>query len=99
MPPTHRRIEIEDTVAWSGKALASQIQEEVVLMNLERGYYYSLDDIGSDIWHSLEQPVSVASLCQSLAAKYNAEAATVTADVLTLLNKLLEHDLIAIMGG
>jgi hypothetical protein len=99
MPPTHRRIEIEDTVTWSGKALASQIREEVVLMNLERGYYYSLDDIGSEIWRSLEQPVSVASLCQSLAAKYHAELSTVTTDVLVLLNKLLEHDLISVVEG
>jgi hypothetical protein len=99
MPPAHHRIEIEDTVAWSGKALASQISEEVVLMNLERGYYYSLDDIGSEIWRRLEQPVSVATLCQSLTAKYHAEAATVTADVLTLLNKLLEHDLISVVEG
>jgi len=99
MPPAHQGIEIEDTVTWNGKALASEIGGEVVLMNLERGYYYSLDDIGSEIWRSLEHPVSVASLCQSLAAKYHAELSTVTADVLTLLNKLLEHDLISVVGG
>jgi hypothetical protein len=68
-------------------------------MNIDRGHFYSLDDIGSEIWRSLENPVPVASLCQSLAAKYHAETATVAADVLALLNKLLEHDLIVVVGG
>ena len=99
MPPAHQGIEIEDTVTWNGKALASEIGGEVVLMNLERGYYYSLDDIGSEIWRSLEQPVSVASLCQSLAAKYHAESATVSSDVLAFLNNLHEQELIVVVGG
>ncbi|MGA2046260.1 MAG: PqqD family protein [Terracidiphilus sp.] len=99
MPPIQQRVETRDTVAWSAKPLASEIGGEVVLMNMERGYYYSLDDIGSEIWRSLQLPVSVASLCQSLAAKYHTELATVTADVLLLLNKLLEHELIRVVEG
>lgn len=99
MSPARRRIEMEVTVAWSGKPLASEIGGEVVLMNLDRGCYYSLDDIGSEIWRILEQPVSVASLCQTLAARYHAEAATVNDDVLALLNRLLEHDLISVVEG
>jgi hypothetical protein len=99
MPPVHQHVDLEDTVVWSGKPLASEICGEVVLMNMDRGFFYSLDDIGSEIWRSLGEPVSVASLCQSLAAKYHAETATVTADVLALLNKLLDHELIVVLGG
>jgi hypothetical protein len=99
MPPAHQRIEMEDTVAWSGKPLASEIGGEVVLMNIELGHYYNMDDIGSEIWRSLEQPVSVASLCDFFAAKYHADLATVSVDVLAFLNKLLEQELIAVVGG
>ncbi len=97
MSPAHQCLSPEDTIAWSGKQLASEIGDEVVLLNIELGRYYSLDDIGSNIWRSLEQPIKVDALCQSLAAKYSADPATVSADVLVLLNKLLEQELIAIV--
>jgi hypothetical protein len=99
MPSAHQDINSRDKITWSGKQLASEVGGEVVLMNFELGRYYSLDDIGSDIWRTLEQPVIVETLCNSLAAKYKGNAETVTADVLDLLNKLLEQELITVVEG
>jgi hypothetical protein len=97
MPTPNTLISLGDTVQWSGKQLASEIDGEVVLMNLERGHYYSLDNIGSDIWNTIEQPTNVNALCDTLAKKYSGNPATITADVLVLLNQMLEQQLITVL--
>jgi len=42
----------------SEEVLSSKIDEEVVLMSIEAGYYFTLDPIGSRIWELLsEKPI------------------------------------------
>jgi Coenzyme PQQ synthesis protein D (PqqD) len=96
MISTQQTISSENTVAWSGKQLAAEIHNEVVLMDVERGCYYGLDDIGSEIWRAVENPVAVHSLCQSLAEKYKADPAIIASDVLTLLNNMHARELIVV---
>jgi len=93
-----KSVNLDDTIEWSSKHLASEIDNEVVLMNIDRGHYYSLDDIGSQIWRAIEHPIAIRELCRALAAEYSADLATVTADVLDLLRKMLEQDLITVVG-
>jgi len=89
---------LSDTVGWSSKQMASEINGEVVLLNIGLGRYYSLNDIGSRIWRMLETPRKVEDLCHLLTAKYKAESITVTSDVLALLNKLREEQLIDVVN-
>ena len=74
--------------------LAAEVSGEVVLMSLERGHYYGLDDIGSHIWSQIAQPVRVADLVARLAADYDGDPAVIESDVLDLLNRLLDHGLL-----
>jgi len=96
MISTPQTISLENTVAWSGKQLAAEIHNEVVLMDVERGCYYGLDEIGSEIWRAVENPLAVHSLCQSLTKKYKADPAIVASDVLTLLNNMYARELIVV---
>jgi hypothetical protein len=99
MPSIQESVTLGDTITWSGKQLSTEIGDDVVLMNIDLGRYYSLDDIGSEIWNQVEKPVLVSTLCQALAEKYKADATTVATDVLALLNKLLEQQLIVVVGA
>jgi hypothetical protein len=94
MIQARQEISRTDVVTWSGKQLAAQIDDEVVLMNIEMGKYYGLDDIGSKIWCALEKPTPVDQLCLLLARQYEASFETIEKDVLVLLNKLQEQQLI-----
>lgn len=74
--------------------LSNQVDNEVVMMHFERGQYYGLDPIGSDIWNRLAQPLRVGDLCDQLIAHYNADPETCTADVLDLLADMESEALI-----
>lgn len=74
--------------------LETEVGGEIVLMSVERGSYYGLDPVGSDIWRQLGQPVRVAQLCQQLLQRYDDDPATVLGDVIDLLSRLSTEGLI-----
>jgi hypothetical protein len=61
-------------------------------MSIEQGRYIDLDGIGSDICKRIEPPCSFATLIKGLAADYEADRATIKADVENLLLQMVEQD-------
>lgn len=76
--------------------LEAEVNGEVVLMSIERGTYYGLDEIGSDIWHRLAEPTRFADLCRALAGSYDAAPDVIARDVEALLVELRDQGLIRI---
>lgn len=76
--------------------LTSGIDDELVMMNVESGHYFSLDAIGHDIWNRLEQPVRVGNLCVALEQAYAARLDVITADVLRLLDSMVGEGLVKV---
>jgi hypothetical protein len=75
--------------------MSSPVDDELVMMDLERGVYYSLDRVGADIWSRLAEPQAVAALCAQLMQKYEVDQATCEADVLAVLNEMAANGLLA----
>lgn len=84
----------ETVLCRSARPLAAEVDGEVVLMSVEHGKYYGLDDIGSDIWRRLEQPLRIADLVAALSADYDGEATVIERDVLELFARLLDDGLV-----
>lgn len=74
--------------------LAAEVDGEIVMMSIEQGRYFGLDDIGSDIWKRIERPCSFATLVDGLAADYDADRGTIAADVTALLTRMAEQDVV-----
>lgn len=87
-------ITLNSTVVRSSDVMASAVDNELVMMDIERGVYYSLDQIGTDIWNRIAEPVTVADLCAQLVQHYEVDPATCEADVLALLNDMAHNGLL-----
>jgi hypothetical protein len=81
-------------ISRSPSVLAAEVDGEIVMMSIEQGRYFGLDDIGSDIWKRIEQPCSFAALVDGLVADYDAERGTIAADVTALLARMAEQDVV-----
>src|SRR5258708_26688022 len=81
-------------VSRSPTVLTAEVDGEIVMMSIERGRYFGLDDIGSDIWKRIEPPCSFATLIDALAADYEADRATIATDVQNLLRRMVEQDVV-----
>jgi hypothetical protein len=81
-------------VARSDGVVDAEIDNEIVVLNIERGTTYSLNQVGSRIWRLLEPPIRVSALCETLLTEYNVEPDVCESEVINLLEKLLSEGLI-----
>ena len=81
-------------ISRSPSVLTAEVDGEIVMMSIEQGRYFGLDDIGSDIWKRIEPPCSFAALIDGLAADYEADRAAIAADVQALLDRMAEQDVV-----
>jgi hypothetical protein len=79
-------------VSHSPAVLTAEVDGEIVMMSIEHGCYFGLNDIASDIWKRIEPPCSFAALVHGLAADYEADRQTIAADVRVLLERMAAHD-------
>jgi len=50
--------------------IAADVGNKHVVMNVEKGIYLGLDDVGKGIWERLEEPQTIATLCERLRMAY-----------------------------
>lgn len=87
-------ITLESVVRRSSDVIASQVENELVMMDIDRGMYYALNAVGADIWERLAEPQTVADLCAQLQRVYAVDRATCEADVLAVLNEMAGNGLL-----
>ena len=89
---------IADTtlISRSSSVLTAEVDGEIVMMSIEQGRYFGLDDIGSDIWKRLDEPCSFAALVDRLTVDYDADRTTIAADVQDLLRLMAEQDVVTL---
>jgi Coenzyme PQQ synthesis protein D (PqqD) len=88
-------ITLNSTVVRASDVMASPVDNELVMMDIERGVYYSLDRVGADIWKRLAEPLRVADLCDQLMQEYEVDRTTCETDVLAVLNEMAADGLLA----
>lgn len=76
--------------------VTSNIDGEVVMMSVENGEYYGLDEIGTRIWDLLENSLSVNELVDKLTEEFEVEKDDCTRDTLDFLNDLLARNLLVV---
>ena len=80
----------------SGNFLMSVIDNEAVILGIENGTYIGLNEMGTEIWSRLEEPIRVSNLIETLVTLYDEDEAVIKVQVMEFLNDLLEKSLIAI---
>jgi hypothetical protein len=91
-------ISTESIVNWIEGIVASDIDNEKVMMSVEKGNYYGLDPIGSRIWDLMGKPVKVADLIDTLLLKYDVERETCKQDVIVFLEELRKEGILQVEG-
>ncbi len=89
-------INSESVISKNPQIISSKMDDEVVMMSVEKGNYYGLNRVGSEIWEKLTEPVTVAGLCDKLMQEFNVEKEQCEREVITYLDKLVSEGLILV---
>ena len=82
------------------KNLASQaIDDDLVILNLERDNYIGLDSIGRRIWELIESPRRIDDLCRQLVSEYEGPPEQIAADALHFLEELEREKMLDVVDG
>lgn len=72
----------------------SQIGEEVVMLDMESGFYFGLNSVASVIWGLLVEGIGFETLIDQLMAQFDVERSVCEADTRELLDQMLEKNII-----
>ncbi|QDX25126.1 PqqD family protein [Sphingomonas suaedae] len=72
----------------SPTAMSSELPDGFVIMDIESGHYFSLNETGSAIWGALENPVTEGEIVDRLCERFDIPADTCRAKVADFLDRL-----------
>jgi hypothetical protein len=78
------------------RVLAQEAAGETMLLDLDGGTYFALNEVGARVWELCDGVQSIADITSVLAAEYEAPEDVITRDVLELLDALRVERLVAL---
>ena len=78
--------------------LAQRVVTETVLVDLIKGNYYELNEIGTEIFRALQQKTDLPSLVDSILERYQVDRPTLERDLAQLLTELQNEGLVNRQG-
>jgi hypothetical protein len=93
-----KMLQLSTVVKRSTQQVACNLNDEVALLQLDSALYFGLRGVGAQIWSSLEQPRSIADICNDVVREFDVTPADCRDDVIKFLASLQEAGLIEAEG-
>ncbi len=87
-------IETDTPIKRTTDQVSCAVDDDVVVMYLPTGQYFSIDLVGSRIWQLLEHPGNAEQLVAVLSEEFDAAPQRCLEDTLTFLRQLAQWGLI-----
>lgn len=86
-----------DTIVASSEQISCSMGEQAVILHLQKGIYYGLNDVGQIIWDKLKSPTVVNELKQQIMAEYEVSEADCESDLMQVLDDLVTAGLVEVV--
>lgn len=81
------------------KVVYSKIDDEIVMMDVESGFYFGLNTVGSMIWDVLKEEKTISEVVAFLLSEYDVGYDQCLQETELLIKKMLEYKVITVAGG
>ena len=92
-------LSVQSVVVAAKDQVSCDLEGETSILSLAKGTYYGLDLIGTQVWILLQQPRSVAEICDAILQEYEVDPECCYKDLLALLERLRTEGLIEVRVG
>lgn len=79
--------------------VAAEADGEVLMMHIESGTYYGLNDVGSFIWKQLTKPRTIQDVCEAIQSEFEVDANRCAEDAMTFLQSMVEDGLVDVIDA
>jgi hypothetical protein len=88
---------VDSAVRWirqDEKTASQVIDGEAIIIHLTEGTYYSMPDVGAEIWERLAAAPTLGELVEHVVARYQVDRVRARRDVEALLTRLADEKLV-----
>jgi len=78
----------------NSKTISGRLHDELVMMDIEQGKYFSLNPVATRIWDLLEQPLGVDKLCKLLIEEYEVDEAQCKSEIEAHMEEMVKLGLV-----
>ena len=78
----------------NSKTISGRLHDEMVMMDIDQGKYFSLNPVATRIWDLLEKPLAAGELCLLLLDEYDVDPERCGIEIGEYLDKMLGMGLI-----
>jgi len=90
-------LELHMRVRRTDDVLATDIDDETVMMDIEQGRYFGVNETGARIWSLLAEPIVISDLCDRLSAEFDVAEEQCEQEVLDFLKAMLNRGLVKVL--
>lgn len=87
----------ETIVVRTNNVLATDLDDETIIMSIEQGTYYGVKQTARRIWELVEKPRSVYDLIALLSQEYRVEPEVCGPETITFLQELIQEGIIVVV--
>ena len=98
-PVTRMEISKDSVVVAAKSQLSSQVDAETVLLQVDKGLYFGLNEMGTFIWKQLQQPRKVQEIRDAILREYEVSSEQCERDLLKVLAELSKNGLIEVRNA
>ncbi len=92
-----KKINLETSVCQKKDLFVTDIDGEKVMMHIDNGKYYAMNEVGSRIWDIIINPISVEQIVITLNDEYDIERSVCETAVLDFLESVYNENLIEVL--
>ncbi|MEN8193436.1 MAG: PqqD family peptide modification chaperone [Bacteroidota bacterium] len=88
---------MKSVLARNDKLVFSKVDGEVIMLSIDNGEYYGLNQVGAEIWGYLNQPCSVETIIEKLRKYFEVSIQKCKTDTLPFIIELIQKKIIIIV--
>ncbi|MGE3077102.1 MAG: PqqD family protein [Dehalococcoidia bacterium] len=87
-------VSITGSLALKADVVARSAGDEMILLDLESGEYFTLNSVGAVIWKGLEAAMDLPALLSAVVEQFEVDEATAKSDIDEYIDSLISEGLV-----
>ena len=96
---TNKILKLDSVVQRRSDLMSADVDEDVVMVNVETGFYYAASDVAREIWEAIARPTKISDLIDDLTATHDVERSECQEQTVTFLETMLAERLLQVSDG
>ena len=92
------QLDLSSRVVRSPEPISAQTGGGVVMLSIEAGKYFGLNETAQAIWARMEAPITVGALARSIQDEFDVDAGRAETAVLAFVSRLIEEKIATLQG-